>query len=69
MEIIRGIQNNIYEIRGERVILDRDLAILYETETKRLKELLNLKQGRYQVSSLRFYRAGFCNAQCRFKQW
>lgn len=34
MEIIRSIQNRIYEIRGERVMLDRDLAALYETETK-----------------------------------
>jgi len=34
MQIFRSIQNRIYEIRGERVILDRDLAVLYETETK-----------------------------------
>ena len=34
MQIIRSIQNRIYEIRGERVMLDRDLAELYETETK-----------------------------------
>lgn len=32
------IQNKIYEIRGQRVMLDFDLAILYNTETKRLKE-------------------------------
>jgi phage regulator Rha-like protein len=36
MQIIKSIQNRIYEIRGERVILDRDLAALYETETKAL---------------------------------
>ena len=36
MEIIRSIQNRIYEIRGERVMLDKDLADLYETETKAL---------------------------------
>ncbi|MEO8111127.1 MAG: ORF6N domain-containing protein [Ginsengibacter sp.] len=36
MQIIRTIQNRIYEIRGERVMLDRDLADLYETETKSL---------------------------------
>jgi phage regulator Rha-like protein len=36
MEIIRSIQNRIYELRGERVMLDRDLAALYETETKAL---------------------------------
>lgn len=32
------IQNKIYEIRGQRVMLDFDLAIMYEVETKRLKE-------------------------------
>jgi hypothetical protein len=36
MEIIKSIQNRIYEIRGERVMLDRDLAGLYGTETKAL---------------------------------
>lgn len=36
MEIIKSIQNRIYEIRGERVMLDKDLAALYETETKAL---------------------------------
>jgi phage regulator Rha-like protein len=36
MEIIRNIQNRIYEIRGERIMLDRDLANLYEVETKSL---------------------------------
>jgi phage regulator Rha-like protein len=36
MKIIRSIQNRIYEIRGERVMLDSDLAVLYDTETKAL---------------------------------
>ena len=36
MNIIQSIQNRIYEIRSERVMLDRDLAALYETETKAL---------------------------------
>jgi phage regulator Rha-like protein len=36
MQIIKSIQNRIYEIRGERVMLDRDLAALYQTETKAL---------------------------------
>jgi hypothetical protein len=36
MQIIRSIQNRIYEIKGERVMLDRDLASLYEIETKSL---------------------------------
>lgn len=36
MRIIQSIQNRIFEIRGERVLLDRDLADLYESETKSL---------------------------------
>jgi ORF6N domain-containing protein len=36
MQIIRSIQSRIYEVRGERVMLDRDLADLYESETKAL---------------------------------
>lgn len=28
MEIIKSIQSRIYEIRGERVMLDFDLAVL-----------------------------------------
>ena len=35
---LQVIQNKIYEIRGQRVMLDFDLAVLYDTETKRLKE-------------------------------
>ncbi len=34
MQVIQSIQNRIYEIRGERVMLDFDLAALYETETR-----------------------------------
>jgi phage regulator Rha-like protein len=34
MEIIKSIQNRIYELKGEKVMLDRDLAALYEVETK-----------------------------------
>jgi len=35
---LQPIQNKIYEIRGFRVMLDFDLAEMYGTETKRLKE-------------------------------
>ena len=38
MKDLQLIQNKIYEIRGQRVMLDFDLAVLYTTETKRLKE-------------------------------
>jgi len=36
MQVIQSIQNRIHVIRGERVLLDKDLAALYETETKAL---------------------------------
>ncbi len=47
MHIIQTIQNRIYEIRGERVMIDRDLAALYATETKRLKEAVNRNIKRF----------------------
>ena len=47
MQIIRNIQNRIYEIRGERVMLDRDLASLYETETKALNLAVKRNNKRF----------------------
>ena len=38
MQIIQSIQYRIYEIRGERVMLDFDLALLYEIETRVLNQ-------------------------------
>lgn len=34
------IENKIFVIRGKKVMLDSDLAKLYNIETKQLKELL-----------------------------
>jgi phage regulator Rha-like protein len=46
MKIIKSIQNRIYEIRGERVMLDRDLALLYEINVKVLNQAVkrNIKR-------------------------
>lgn len=44
MQIIQSIQNRIYVVRGVRVMLDRDLASLYETATKVLN--LAVKRNR-----------------------
>jgi len=41
------IQNKIYEIRGMRVMLDFDLAEMYETENKRLKEAVRRNINRF----------------------
>jgi hypothetical protein len=47
MQIIESIQNRIYEIRGERVMLDKDLAQLYETETKSLNLAVKRNLSRF----------------------
>ncbi len=46
MQIIQTIQNRIYEIRGERVMLDFDLSALYEVATKVLNQAVkrNIKR-------------------------
>lgn len=46
MLIIQSIQNRIYEVRGERIMLDFDLAALYEVETKVFNQAVkrNLKR-------------------------
>ena len=41
------IQNKIYEIRGQKVMLDRDLAALYGIETKVLKQSVNRNIKRF----------------------
>lgn len=35
---IQSLQNRIYEIRSERVMLDIDLAALYDVETRALNQ-------------------------------
>jgi phage regulator Rha-like protein len=47
MQIIQSIQRRIYEIRGERIILDRDVAALYGVETKRLSEAVKRNHLRF----------------------
>ncbi len=47
MQIIQSIQARIYEIRGERVLLDKDLAFLYETETKALNLAVKRNRQRF----------------------
>jgi len=46
MQKIQSIQNRIYSIRGERVMLDFDLAALYEVETRVLNQAVkrNIKR-------------------------
>ena len=41
------IQNMIYTIRGQQVMLDSDLAMLYRVTTKRLNEQVNRNKNRF----------------------
>ncbi len=47
MKIIKSIQNRIYEVRGERIILDFDLSVLYEVPTKALNQAVKRNNKRF----------------------
>jgi hypothetical protein len=44
---LQTIQTKIHELRGQKVMLDFDLAELYQTETKRLKEAVRRNINRF----------------------
>ena len=44
---LQQIETKIYEIRGQKVMLDFDLAELYETETKYLKRSVRANMRRF----------------------
>ncbi|MEO6730480.1 MAG: ORF6N domain-containing protein [Ferruginibacter sp.] len=47
MQIIQSIQNRIYELRSERVMLDFDLAALYEVEARVLNQAVKRNDKRF----------------------
>ncbi|MFN2440967.1 MAG: ORF6N domain-containing protein [Chitinophagaceae bacterium] len=49
MELIL-IQHKIYEIRGLKVLLDFDLAYLYKTETRTLKQAVKRNINRFPTN-------------------
>ena len=67
------IEDMIYEIRGKQVMLDSDLASLYETETKRINEAIKRNIERFPErfcfrnaeEEYNFFEA----ANCDFKRW
>ena len=54
MTEISIIQNKIYEIRGQRVMLDFDLAALYQVETRTLKQAVRRNNGRFEGEDFMF---------------
>ena len=47
MDELQNIQNLIYIIRGQRVMLDFDLAMLYEVETRSLNQTVKRNIRRF----------------------
>lgn len=47
MDELATIQRKIYEIRGQKVILDRDLAALYQVETRVLNQAVKRNINRF----------------------
>ena len=49
MEQLEVIQSKIYDIRGQKVMLDRDLAEMYGVETRALKQAVKRNTDRFPV--------------------
>jgi hypothetical protein len=47
MKIIQSIQNKIYEVRGQRIMLDRDLAELFDVEPRILNQAVKGNDKRF----------------------
>ena len=47
MDSLEPIKRKIYEIRGRRVMLDSDLAEMYQVETKNLKRAVRANIERF----------------------
>ena len=54
MNEIQAIQSKIYEIRGQRVMLDRDLAAIYGVETKVLNQSVKSNLKRFEGDDFMF---------------
>ena len=47
--VLQLIQNKIYEIRGHKVMLDFDLAELYDVQTKALNQAVKRNGQRFPI--------------------
>lgn len=67
MDDLQIIQNKIYEIRGQRVMLDRNLATMYGVETKVLNQAVkrNIKRFPYDFV-FRINHQEFANLKSQF---
>ena len=54
MDDLQNIQDHIYIIRGQRVMLDFDLAKLYEVKTKALNQAVKRNSKRFEGEEFMF---------------
>ena len=54
MDELQNIQNLIYVIRGQRVMLDFDLAKIYQVETKALNQAVKRNYRRFEGEEFMF---------------
>ena len=54
MNELQVIQNKIYEIRGQKVMLDYDLAFMYGVETSQLKRAVRRNINRFEGEDFMF---------------
>ena len=54
MSEIQTIQSKIYEIRGQRVMIDKDLAAMYGVETKALNQAVKRNSKRFEGDDFMF---------------
>ena len=46
-EILTTIESNIFILREKQVILDRDLALFFQTETRSIKQAVKRNKDRF----------------------
>ncbi len=66
MEQIELIQSKIYEIRGQKVMLDRDLAQMYGVETSQLKRAVRRNIERFEGNDFMFELTKEEASRCQF---
>lgn len=66
MQQLQIIHNKIYDIRGQKAMLDLDLSVLYEVETKYLKRSVKQNIKRFPDDFMfELTREEFNNLRCR----
>ena len=53
-DLLALVKSKIYTIRGQKVMLDFDLAQMYEVETKRLNEAVRRNKKRFEGDDFMF---------------